>query len=69
MADYFSKPSNDGDKTVEDDEAAKGTMPDEQYHKVWNVHWLYEADISTVKQYQTIIKWESQRYIIFLFLA
>ena len=40
MADYFSKPSNDGNKTVEDDEAAKGTMPDEQYHKVWKVYWL-----------------------------
>ena len=40
MADYFSKPSNDGDKTVEDDEAAKGTMPDEQYHKVWKVYRL-----------------------------
>ena len=34
MADFFSKPSNDGDKNVEDDEAAKGTLPDEQYNKV-----------------------------------
>ena len=48
MADYFSKPSNDGDKTVEDDEAAKGTMPDEQYHKVWKEYWLCAADIITV---------------------
>ena len=34
MADFFSKPSKDGDKNVEDDEAAKGTLPDEQYNKV-----------------------------------
>ena len=65
MADYFSKQTKEDSKNVVDDEAVKGSLPEEQYQKVLYINWLLLLRLCKFKVFAV----SKTCLILFLFLA